>query len=78
MSSNGHSIFCSRNIYAINLSEGEKIKTTVILSFVVLLLLWTAQLVHADTITVCWDGSGDYTTIREGIRVAVDGDEVVI
>jgi beta-lactam-binding protein with PASTA domain len=34
--------------------------------------------VHADTITVCWDGSVDYTTIREGIRVAVDGDEVVI
>ena len=22
---------------------------------------------HADTITVCWDGSGDYTTIQAGI-----------
>ena len=32
----------------------------------------------ADTIYVCWDGSGDYLTIQEGIDVAVDGDEVVV
>ncbi len=48
MSSNGHSIFCSRNIYAINLSEGGKIKTTVILSFV--LALGTAVLASATTL----------------------------
>jgi parallel beta-helix repeat protein len=33
---------------------------------------------HADTIYVCWDGSGDYLTIQEGIDAALDGDEVVI
>ncbi len=37
-----------------------------------------ATAVHADTITVCWDGSGDYRTIQEGIDVASDGDEVVV
>ncbi|MHC4154521.1 MAG: hypothetical protein ACYST6_06320 [Planctomycetota bacterium] len=25
---------------------------------------------HADTITVCWDGSGDYTTVQAGIDAA--------
>jgi len=34
--------------------------------------------VTADTITVCWDGSGDYLTIQDGIDAAVHGDEVVI
>ena len=34
--------------------------------------------VNADTITVCWDGSGDYLTIQEGIDAASDGDEVVV
>jgi parallel beta-helix repeat protein len=34
--------------------------------------------VHADTIYVCWDGSGDYLTIQEGIDAAQDGDEVVV
>jgi hypothetical protein len=34
--------------------------------------------VAADTITVCWDGSGDYLTIQEGIDAAQDGDEVVV
>jgi hypothetical protein len=34
--------------------------------------------VHADTITVCWDGSGDHTTIQAGINAAADGDEVVV
>jgi len=32
----------------------------------------------ADTIYVCWDGSGDYVTIQEGIDAASDGDEVVV
>jgi hypothetical protein len=38
----------------------------------------TAAISTADTITVCWDGSGDYLTIQEGIDAAVDGDEVVV
>jgi len=33
---------------------------------------------YADTIYVCWDGSGDYVTIQEGIDAASDGDEVVV
>ena len=33
---------------------------------------------YADTIFVCWDGSGDYLTIQEGIDAASDGDEVVV
>jgi len=33
---------------------------------------------YADTIYVCWDGSGDYLTIQEGIDGASDGDEVVV
>ena len=41
-------------------------------------LLTAAALVHADTITVCWDGSADYTTIQAGINAAADGDEVVV
>jgi parallel beta-helix repeat protein len=32
----------------------------------------------ADTIYVCWDGSGDYLTIQAGINAASDGDEVVV
>lgn len=35
-------------------------------------------LAQGGTITVCWDGSGDYTTIQAGIDAAVNGDEVVI
>ncbi|MCK4657889.1 MAG: right-handed parallel beta-helix repeat-containing protein [Phycisphaerae bacterium] len=31
-----------------------------------------------NTITVCWDGSGDYTTIQAGINAASNGDEVVV
>jgi len=33
---------------------------------------------YAGTIYVCWDGSGDYLTIQEGIDAASDGDEVVV
>lgn len=36
-----------------------------------------AQL-HASTIRVSWDGSGDHSTIQAGIDAAVDGDEVVV
>jgi len=32
----------------------------------------------AATITVNWDGSGDYTTIQAGIDAATDGDEVIV
>jgi len=31
-----------------------------------------------DTITVCWDGSGDYPSIQGGIDAAADEDEVVL
>ncbi len=31
-----------------------------------------------DTITVCWDGSGDHSTIQAGIDAAVDRDEVLV
>ncbi len=33
---------------------------------------------QASTVTVCWDGSGDYLTIQEGIDAAVNGDEVTV
>ncbi len=32
----------------------------------------------AATITVNWDGAGDFTTIQAGINAAADGDEVVV
>jgi hypothetical protein len=38
----------------------------------------TAATANAEVITVCWDGSGDYLTIQEGIDAALDGDEVVV
>ena len=37
-----------------------------------------ATAASADTITVCWDGSGDHLTIQEGIDAALGGDEVVV
>ncbi len=33
---------------------------------------------NAATITVSWDGTGDYLTIQEGIDAASDGDEVIV
>ncbi len=42
------------------------------------LVLGLPAVVSADTITVCWDGSGDYLTIQAGIDAASDGDEVVV
>jgi len=33
---------------------------------------------RGGTITVCWDGSGDYLTIQAAIDAASDGDEVVV
>jgi len=48
-------------------------------SFITAALLALAVTVaQADTITVCWDGSGDYETIQPGIDAAQDGDEVVV
>ncbi len=37
-----------------------------------------ATAASADPITVCWDGSGDFLTIQEGIDAAANGDEVVV
>ena len=52
---------------------------TLVLSAVLVATLGLpATVVHADTIHVCWDGSGDYLTIQEGIDAAGDGDEVVV
>ena len=39
--------------------------------------LWATEC-PAATITVNWDGSGDYTTIQAGIDAAIAGDEVVV
>jgi len=38
----------------------------------------TGVAADADTIYVCWDGSGDCLTIQEGIDAAQDGDEVIV
>ncbi|HUU96526.1 MAG TPA: right-handed parallel beta-helix repeat-containing protein, partial [Phycisphaerae bacterium] len=38
----------------------------------------TAATANVEVITVCWDGSGDYLTIQEGIDAALDSDEVVV
>ncbi len=37
-----------------------------------------ATAANADTIYVCWDGSGDYLTIQEGINAASNGEEVIV
>ncbi|HUU97115.1 MAG TPA: right-handed parallel beta-helix repeat-containing protein [Phycisphaerae bacterium] len=52
--------------------------TLVLLAVPIATLGLPATVVHADTIYVCWDGSGDYRTIQEGIDAAGDGDEVVV
>ncbi|MFH1746066.1 MAG: right-handed parallel beta-helix repeat-containing protein [Planctomycetota bacterium] len=31
-----------------------------------------------ETLTVCWDGSGDYTTIQEALVDACNGDQIVV
>ncbi len=48
----------------------------VVLGVPVLLLALPAA--NADTIYVCWDGSGDYLAIQEGIDAGQDGDDVVV
>ncbi len=52
--------------------------TLAFLSASVLVLALAPPTADADTIYVCWDGSGDYLTIQEGIDAASDGDEVVV
>jgi len=42
------------------------------------LVLGFATAVQGDTIYVCWDGSGDYLTIQQGIDAADEFDEVVV
>ena len=42
------------------------------------LLALNSAVLAGNTITVCWDGSGDYTTIQAGINAAANGDEVVV
>ena len=43
-----------------------------------LICLFLAIPCQARTITVNWDGSGDFNTIQEGINAAVNGDTVVV
>jgi len=52
--------------------------TLVALTAPILVLALTAATLNADTIYVCWDGSGDYLTIQEGIDAAQDSDEVIV
>jgi len=54
------------------------IHTSTIGGILGLALFLPSAAIRADTIYVCWDGSGDYLTIQEGIDAAVDGDEVVV
>ncbi len=48
------------------------------LSLLVSFLTLSSTVFAGGTIRVCWDGSGDYTTIQAGIDAAVNGDEVVV
>ncbi|HUU94894.1 MAG TPA: right-handed parallel beta-helix repeat-containing protein [Phycisphaerae bacterium] len=52
--------------------------TRAALTVPVVLVAVTAATADGDTIYVCWDGSGDYLTIQEGIDAAQDGDDVVV
>jgi hypothetical protein len=60
------------------MSKPSQNATLLTLATVILLLGLTAAAGNADTIYVCWDGSGDYLTIQAGIDAAEDGDEVVV
>ena len=60
------------------MSKPSQNTTLLILATLVLVLGLAAGNADADTIHVCWDGSGDYETIQEGIDAAQDGDEVVV
>ena len=50
---------------------------TIVALFIVGMCAYEHQ-AQGQTITVCWDGSGDYLTIQEGIDAAADGYEVVV
>jgi len=52
--------------------------TTLALFGPLVVLAYAGATANADTIYVCWDGSGDYLTIQEGIDAAGDGDEVLV
>ena len=41
-------------------------------------VLLTAACANAGTVTVNWNGTGDYETIQEGMDAAADGDTVLI
>jgi hypothetical protein len=56
----------------------NKGRTHTISGIPLLMIALAAGAANADTIYVCWDGSGDYVTIQEGIDAAQDGDEVVV
>ncbi len=60
------------------MSKPSQNTTLLILATLVLVLGLAAGNADADTIYVCWDGSGDYSTIQAGIDAAMDGDEVIV
>ena len=46
--------------------------------FLIIVLIMSSLNLYATIINVNWDGSGDYTTIQEGINSASDGDTVLV
>ena len=60
------------------MSKASQITALSISATLVLVLGLAAGNADADTIYVCWDGSGDYLTTQEGIDATADGDEVVV
>ena len=59
--------------YAKRGGKGYTMRATLLIASTVLVLLVGALLptsASADTVTVCWDGSGDHLTIQEGIDAA--------
>ncbi|MBC8525944.1 MAG: hypothetical protein H8D22_03585, partial [Candidatus Cloacimonetes bacterium] len=48
------------------------------ISLLLIALFISAVALNAEIITVNWDGSGDYTTIQEGINASSNGDTVLV